>query len=234
MPRASTSAFTLDNSISFCLRISYALCALNLDSGKNPNPKEWARPPPRMCLRRKSRLDVALDVLDHDDGVIDDNADCQHETKQRQIVEGKAERRHEKECADQQHRNRNDGNDGGTPRLQEKNDHQNDEDDRLADGQFNRIHRLLNELRGIVDDVVFQARRKSLGHLIHCVLDRFCGRQRVRPRPLEYPERNRRVEIQIRVRASSPGRRVQPGDVLDAHQPPGTRLMTMLENSSGW
>ena len=30
---------------------------------------------------------VALDVLDHDDGVVDDDADRQHQAEQRQVVE---------------------------------------------------------------------------------------------------------------------------------------------------
>ena len=41
---------------------------------------------------RKPGLDVALDVLDHDDGVVDHDADRQHQSEQRQIVEREAER----------------------------------------------------------------------------------------------------------------------------------------------
>ena len=42
-------------------------------------------------VRAKARLDIALDVLHHDDGVVDHYADRQHEAEQRQVVERKAE-----------------------------------------------------------------------------------------------------------------------------------------------
>ena len=48
--------------------------------------------------------DIALDVLDDDDGVVDHDADRQHQAEQRQIVEREAERRHQEEGADQRHR----------------------------------------------------------------------------------------------------------------------------------
>ena len=40
-----------------------------------------------------ARGDVALDVLDHDDRIVDDDADRQHQAEQRQHVEREAERR---------------------------------------------------------------------------------------------------------------------------------------------
>ena len=52
--------------------------------------------------------DVALDVLDHDDGVVDDDADGEHEAEQRQVVEREAEHRHEEERADERHRDGDD------------------------------------------------------------------------------------------------------------------------------
>ena len=41
--------------------------------------------------RREPVRDVALDVLDHDDRVVDDDADREHEAEQRQRVEREAE-----------------------------------------------------------------------------------------------------------------------------------------------
>ena len=43
-------------------------------------------------LRRHAGGDVALDVLDHDDRVIDDDADRQHQAEQRQVVQRYSER----------------------------------------------------------------------------------------------------------------------------------------------
>ena len=42
-------------------------------------------------LRREPRLDVALDVLDHDDRVVDHDADGEHQPEQRQRVDREAE-----------------------------------------------------------------------------------------------------------------------------------------------
>jgi hypothetical protein len=49
-------------------------------------------------------LDVMVDVLEHDDGVVDDEADGEHQSKQRQRVDGEAERVHQRKGADQRHR----------------------------------------------------------------------------------------------------------------------------------
>ena len=45
-------------------------------------------------------LDDALDVLDHDDGVVDHDADRQHQRQQRNGVRGIADRQHDGEGAD--------------------------------------------------------------------------------------------------------------------------------------
>ncbi len=108
----------------------------------------------------QTRLDIAFDVLDDDDCIVDDDADGEHQTEQRKIIECKSEYRHREKRADQRHRDGDDGNDRGAPGLQEQDDHENDEDDRLADRLFDGINRLLDELGRIVDDGVFQARRK--------------------------------------------------------------------------
>ena len=45
----------------------------------------------RRLARRQAALDVALDVLHHDDGVVDDDADGEHQAEQRQIVQREPE-----------------------------------------------------------------------------------------------------------------------------------------------
>ncbi len=49
-------------------------------------------------------LDHALDVLDHDNGVVDDNADRQDQGQQRHRVGGIADHQHDRERADDRHR----------------------------------------------------------------------------------------------------------------------------------
>ena len=89
----------------------------------------------RGLCRRHAALEVALDILHHHDGVVDDDADGEHKAEQRQIVQRNPERVEESEGADQRHRDGDDGNDRGAPALQEQEhnaDHEQDRDeDRL-------------------------------------------------------------------------------------------------------
>ena len=54
---------------------------------------DLARADQRRLERRLAGLDVAVDVLQHDDRVVDDEADRQHQGQQRQRVDREAERR---------------------------------------------------------------------------------------------------------------------------------------------
>ena len=85
---------------------------------------------------------VALDVLHHDDRVVDDDADRQHQAEQRQIVEREAERREHGEGADQRHRDRDDRDDRGAPGLQEHDHDDDDQHDRLEDRLDHLVDRL--------------------------------------------------------------------------------------------
>ena len=60
----------------------------------------------RRLARRHSLLDVVLHRLDHDDGVVDDEADGEHQPEQRQRVDREAEQRKQDERAEQRHRHR--------------------------------------------------------------------------------------------------------------------------------
>ena len=64
-------------------------------------------------------LDMAGDILEHHDRVVDDEADRDGEGHEREIVETVAGRPHERAGAEQGERNRNARNDGG-PRLRKK------------------------------------------------------------------------------------------------------------------
>ena len=54
--------------------------------------------------RRQPGLELALDVLDDDDRVVDDEADRQHHAEQAQHVEREAEHLHHRERRDQRDR----------------------------------------------------------------------------------------------------------------------------------
>ena len=56
------------------------------------------------CEARHAGLDVARDVLEHDDRVVDDEAGRDRQRHQRQVVEAVAQQIHDAERADQRHR----------------------------------------------------------------------------------------------------------------------------------
>ena len=56
--------------------------------------------------RLHALLDVAHDVLEHDDGVVDDEAERQRQRQQADVVEREAEHRHAGERADDRQRQR--------------------------------------------------------------------------------------------------------------------------------
>ena len=74
-------------------------------------------------------LDIARDVLQHHDGVVDDEADGDRQRHQRQIVEGIAERPHQRAGAEQRQRHRHRRNHGGPEAAQEDEDHHDDQHD---------------------------------------------------------------------------------------------------------
>ena len=71
-------------------------------------------------------FDVAGDVFQHYDAVVDDEADRQRDREQRNVVDGVAEHVHEGAGADQRDRQRQRRNQRRCRRLQE---HENDDDD---------------------------------------------------------------------------------------------------------
>ena len=118
-------------------------------------------------LRAHAALEIALDVLHHDDGVVDDNADRQHQAEQRQVVQGNAERIKETEGADQRDRDRNHRNDRGTPALQEQEDDADHQQDRDEDRLDDLVDGFADEDGGVIDDLVSEAGRKILAQLLH-------------------------------------------------------------------
>ena len=87
--------------------------------------KPISRAPSKRRLERLlAVLDVADDVLDHHDGVVDDEAGADRQRHQRQVVEREAAEPHHAEGRDQRQRQRHAGDDGGADRAQEQQHHQ--------------------------------------------------------------------------------------------------------------
>ena len=97
----------------------------------------------RRLLRRHAVLDVVHHRLDHDDRVVHDDADRQHEAEQREHVDREAEQREEDERADQRDRHGQQRDQRGAPVLQEHEDHEDDQHHRLEQ----RVDDLVDALR---------------------------------------------------------------------------------------
>ena len=87
-------------------------------------------PSKRRLHARLSHLHVPDDVLQHDDRVVDDEADRQRQRHQRQVVEAVAERPHDRERADDRERQREARDDRRGEIPQEEEDDEHDEEDR--------------------------------------------------------------------------------------------------------
>ena len=84
----------------------------------------------RRLQRRFAHFQEARDVLDHHDGIVDDEAGGDRQRHQRQIVEAEAEKIHGRERADERQRDRQARDHGRRNIAQEEKDHQHDEPDR--------------------------------------------------------------------------------------------------------
>jgi hypothetical protein len=71
-----------------------------------------------------TELLVAMDVFDHDDGVVDQDADRQRERQHRHLVEREAQPVHERECRDHTRGQRHGTDERGSQIMQEE---QNDQ-----------------------------------------------------------------------------------------------------------
>ena len=76
------------------------------------------------CSRRLALFDVAGNILDHDDRVVDDKSGGDGQRHQGKVVETEAEQIHRAQCADQRQRNREARDQGRARVAQEHENHQ--------------------------------------------------------------------------------------------------------------
>ena len=105
---------------------------------------------------------VALHVLDDNDGVVDDQTGGQRDAEHRERVDGESEDLDEGKGADQRDGNGDGGNDGGAPVEQEEEDDDDDDNDRFAQRADDFADRVADDGGGVEGDDVFEARRKRL------------------------------------------------------------------------
>ena len=136
-------------------------------------------------------LHVAVDVLHHHDGVVDDEADGERQAEQRNVVDAEVEQIHRAERGDQRDRHRQRRDDGRGDFAQEQEDHHDDQRDGQRQRELHVVHGVADRRRAVVEHVqggaarqlAFEARQQRLDAVDH--LDR------VGLRLTEYAEQDR-------------------------------------------
>ncbi len=131
----------------------------------------------RRIMAAHALLDIMRGALDHDDGVVDHDADRQHDREQRREVHGEAERPHHGEGADDRDRHGGRRHQHGAPVLQEDQDHDQHQHRRLDQRLVDFVDRGIDEHRGVERDGVDEALREGLRQLRHFGFDRHARRR---------------------------------------------------------
>ena len=165
--------------------------------------------------RRKPEGDIALDVFDDDDGVINHDANRQHQSEQRKGIDTEAQRQHHSESADQRNRDSSQRNDRGAPGLEKEDHDEHNQGERLQECVHDCLDRMPHENRGVINDRVIEPLRKILLQLLHFgahilgKLDGICARQ------LEDRNGHRSLVVEERTQRVAGGAKFEPGHVLE-------------------
>ncbi len=147
--------------------------------------------------RRLSLLDLGFNRFDDDDRVVDDQSHRQHEPQQRERVDRESDCGKEHESADQRHRNRQDRNQCCAPILQEDENNEHHEADRLEQ----RLDDLESALRHRDSSVERQryahVLRKFFGQFRHLRLCAIRSFERVRAGVLEQKQQRSRGTVHV-------------------------------------
>ena len=119
----------------------------------------------------------AFDVLDHDDGIVDQNTDRQHHAEQGQHVDGKAEQPQAQTGACKRNGHYQCRYQRSAPVLQEQEHDQEDEDHGLDQRLDDLFDRDLDEGRGVVGNRPGDVLRQAVAQLFHPLLHAFGGGQ---------------------------------------------------------
>src|ERR1700676_423993 len=157
---------------------------------------------------------MALDVFDNDDGVVDYQAGGERNAEQRQRVDGEAEQLDERECANERDRNRDRGDDGGTPVLEENEDDQNDEKDGRAEGRDYVSDGFADCVGDIEGNLILHAGRKVFGKAIEFGKALAMNVERVGGGKLSNAEANRVAPVVIQIGAVVFGAKLGAANVL--------------------
>ncbi len=138
---------------------------------------------------------MAVDVLEHDDRVVDDKTDRDRQRHQRQIVEAVAQHIHDRESADERQRH-GDARDYCRPQIaQEYEDHHHDESDGEQQRELNVGDRGADRLRAVAQDLDLDRWRDRRLQLRQSGLDAVHGLDDVGARQFENRQQNRLLAV---------------------------------------
>ena len=121
----------------------------------------------RVAGRNILRIEVVLHGLNHHNGVVDHNADGQHEAEQRERINRESQRDKHDERADNGHRNGQNGDERGAPALQENEHHDGHQQQRLEQRFEYFLDGNLDHRNGLKNCLVDYVRREFLLQRVH-------------------------------------------------------------------
>ena len=110
---------------------------------------------------------MTFNGLHNDDGIVNDQADGQHQAEERQGVDGESEKGKEGKGADEGNRNGEGRNEGRPPSLKEDEDDDNDQRQRYQECFYDLTDAFGDGLCRIETDGIIEIGRKSLLGLFH-------------------------------------------------------------------
>ena len=132
---------------------------------------EFLHGSPRRILGRQTFFDVALHAFDDHNGIVDHQADGQHQPEQRKRIDRETEQREQNKRAHQRNGHGQQWNQRSAPVLQEEVDHQDHQHDGDQKGFDDFLHTFGNGARLIKRYGVIHIIREALLHLGHQLSD---------------------------------------------------------------
>ena len=134
----------------------------------------------RRINRRKPTLHMMLDVLDDDDRIVDNEADCKHHRKECQRIDGEIQQNKRAECTNERHRHGEQRDERRAPTLQKEEDDEHDEQQCLEEGMHNLLDGCVDVVRAVKDRLHLEAGREGLLRLLEDLAHLRKGNHRIR------------------------------------------------------
>ncbi len=171
----------------------------------------------RLTRRHLLLLDEADDVLEHDDGVVDDDAYRQRQCEQGDRVEREALPREERERSDDGDRNRDRG-DGRAAHVAEEEQHRDAGEDRAENEVlFDRVNAVADDVGAVLDDAQAVALGQALRDRVDALAHRVHDCDRALPGLLADREQDRATPVLDRDRVRIVHAVLDARDVAEAH-----------------